>query len=136
VDKQKRSKNRHLDGFLIQYYMMQRKSVKKPWGGFEEFTENEPSTVKILTILPGQEISLQSHKNRSEFWKVIKGAPTIIIGDKEITAKEDEEFSIPKGEEHRIEAKAGDTETQILEISFGKFDEEDIERIDDKYGRV
>ena len=41
---------------------MKKKSVEKPWGGFEQFTLNEISTVKILTIKPGQTFSLQNIK--------------------------------------------------------------------------
>jgi len=114
---------------------MTKKIINKPWGKFEEFTENEPSTVKILTILPGQGTSLQSHKYREEFWKILKGSPVVTINKKETTTKEGEEFSVLREEEHRIEVKDGDAEAQILEISFGKFDEEDIERLQDKYGR-
>ncbi len=106
----------------------------RPWGSFIEFTKNKPSTVKILTINKGEEFSLQFHKNREEFWRVLSGAPTIIIGDEEFTAEEGEEFMVDKGKKHRISAK--DTEVQILEISFGEFDEDDIIRIEDKYGRI
>ncbi len=28
-------------------------TVSKPWGGFDQFTLNERSTVKIVTVLPG-----------------------------------------------------------------------------------
>ena len=44
------------------------KQVKKPWGSFDQYTLNERSTVKILTINPGASTSLQSHKHRREFW--------------------------------------------------------------------
>jgi mannose-6-phosphate isomerase len=36
---------------------------------------------------------------------------------------------------HRL-STAGESEVRILEISFGEFDEEDIVRLDDVYGRV
>jgi len=106
----------------------------RPWGSFIEFTKNKPSTVKILVVNKGEEFSLQFHKNREEFWRVLSGTPTIIIGDKEFVAKEGDEFIVKKGEKHRVRAK--DKEARILEISFGEFDEGDIVRIEDKYGRV
>jgi len=32
--------------------------VKKPWGKFEQYTHNMPSTVKIITVQPGGVLSL------------------------------------------------------------------------------
>lgn len=113
---------------------MKSTTQSRPWGSFIEFTQNKPSTVKILIVNAGEEFSLQTHKNREEFWRVISGTPTIIINDKEFTAKEGDEFFVERGERHRISAK--DTEARILEISFGEFNEEDIVRIEDKYGRA
>jgi mannose-6-phosphate isomerase-like protein (cupin superfamily) len=105
----------------------------RPWGSFIEFTKNKSSTVKILIVNKGEEFSLQFHKKREEFWRVLKGNPTVIIRNEEFIAEEGEEFTIKRGEKHRISAK--DTEVQILEISFGEFEEDDIVRIEDKYGR-
>ncbi len=105
----------------------------RPWGDFIRYTNNEPSTVKIITVLPNQSLSLQYHHDRQEFWKVLKGNPVLIIGEKEIEAKEGEEFFIEKEMRHRISSR--DEKVEILEISIGNFSEEDIVRIDDVYGR-
>jgi mannose-6-phosphate isomerase-like protein (cupin superfamily) len=47
------------------------------------YTLNTKSTVKILTIEKGKELSLQSHKKRDEFWVVldegIKDGPLPIV---------------------------------------------------------
>lgn len=106
---------------------------RRPWGFFEQYTQNEISTVKILTIKTGQKISLQVHKNRSEFWKVLKGNPVITVGDKIKDCGVGESLEIPPNTEHRIEAKKNDVE--VLEIAFGQFDEGDIVRLKDDYGR-
>lgn len=109
------------------------KITKKPWGNFEQFTHNQKSTVKILTVLPKRKLSLQYHLKREEFWKVLEGNCTVIIGDKKYTAKKGDYFQIKKKQKHRI---IGGTKTaQLLEISFGNFDEADIVRIEDIYGR-
>jgi len=107
---------------------------EKPWGWFREFVKNETVTVKILFIKKDEGFSLQKHKNRNEFWRVLVGGPDITIGDKTMRAKPGDEFEILKGKEHRIEAPINDVE--ILEISRGEFNENDIERIEDKYGRT
>ena len=108
-------------------------TTSKPWGSFKRFTLNEVSTVKLLYINAGEELSLQYHNKREEFWKVVKGHPHIVIGEKSIEAEEGEEFSIGVGEKHRIGAPKDDI--IILEISKGEFDEEDIVRLEDKYNR-
>src|SRR3989338_2065137 len=108
--------------------------VEKPWGGFREFTENEKGTVKILFIKKGEEFSLQKHNGRDEFLRVLSGNPDITIGSETLRAKKDDEFEIEPEVEHRIAAPEGDVE--VLEISRGKFDETDIIRIKDKYGRA
>ena len=46
---------------------------ERPGGFFRRFTDNVVSTVKIINIKPNEELSLQSHNNREEFWHIIKG---------------------------------------------------------------
>jgi mannose-6-phosphate isomerase-like protein (cupin superfamily) len=113
---------------------MASKTVTRPWGTFTQFTHNEPSTVKIITVNPGGELSLQYHNERSEFWRVLQGKPIITIDDSVKEGKIGDEFTVPVKAKHRI--KAQDEEVVILEISSGNFDEDDIIRLEDKYGRV
>lgn len=105
----------------------------KPWGKFEQFAFNEVCTVKILSVNPGEQLSLQYHHHRDEFWRVITGQGEIVLGDKTLPAKTGDEFFIPRETKHRIQT--ADSAMQVLEISFGKFDEEDIVRLEDKYKR-
>jgi len=112
---------------------MQKITTKKPWGQFEEFTHNEKTTIKILTIEPNSSLSLQYHNKRDEFWRVLNGHLILTIGNKTTNANSGDEFMILKKEKHRIETK--DEVSQVLEISFHDFDEEDIIRLNDKYGR-
>ena len=107
---------------------------KRPWGGFERFTLNEISTVKILTIKPKQKLSLQYHNKRREFWKFLDNPAKLTIGKKTFRVKKGDEIFIPIKTNHRIEAYS--KPVKVLEISLGKFDEKDIKRIEDKYGRI
>jgi len=114
-----------------------KKDFKRPWGGFIQFTENQPSTVKILKIKKGESLSLQSHKMRDEFWYLISGKIKVKIGKKinsleELILKEGETIFIPRHFLHQASALKN---SEILEISFGKFKEEDEIRYQDKYGR-
>jgi mannose-6-phosphate isomerase len=109
--------------------------VKKPWGLFKQFTLNEKSTVKILVVHPGELLSLQSHKKRSEFWYVIQGSPTIVLNTSRKKYEEGDEIKVGKRVKHRI-LNTTKTLVRILEIASGEFDEKDIVRYEDKYARV
>ncbi len=113
---------------------MKSQTTTRPWGSFTQFTHNTPSTVKIIKVNPGEELSLQFHTKREEFWKVLSGTPVITIGDEKGEGKEGQEFFIGKEVAHRI--AGGESGTEILEVSLGEFDENDITRLEDRYGRV
>ncbi len=113
---------------------MEIENDRRPWGEFRRFTDNEKSTVKILSVDADKKLSLQYHHKRDEFWQVLSGNPSITIGEKTENAKAGDEFFIHKESLHRIETPNG--AAKILEISFGEFDENDIIRIEDAYGRV
>jgi mannose-6-phosphate isomerase-like protein (cupin superfamily) len=106
----------------------------RPWGSFERFTLNERSTVKIISLSPDQAFSLQTHEHRAEFWRVLSGFGKITVDDAEHEAVAGDEFFVPEGSKHR--AEAGPEGLSMLEISFGEFDEHDITRLEDKYGRT
>lgn len=106
---------------------------KRPWGSFEQFTHNEISTVKILTISENEQPSVQLHHKRDELWRVIKGRGKVLHGEDWKEVSEGDEIFIPKETIHTGTGVEG--EVKILEISFGEFDENDIERLEDKYGR-
>ena len=114
-------------------YLMQKHVVEKPWGRFEQFTKQEPVTVKILTVNPNESLSLQLHDKREEFWKILSGECELTLGDSTVCASEGDEYFIEKKQKHR--AKANSSQVRILEISFGDFDENDIVRLEDKYNR-
>ena len=108
--------------------------VEKPWGKFEQYTHNMLSTVKVITVDPGSSLSLQYHHWRDELWVVLDDGAEIQLGDTFFRPQGGERISIPRTSAHRLSA-AGDRPVRILEISFGKFDEDDIVRLDDVYGR-
>ena len=105
----------------------------RPWGKFEVFAKNEIVTVKIITVHQGEKLSLQHHEHRSEFWRILSGTPDVTIGDAITKAKKGDEFLVTPGTSHRVSAV--DSDVEFLEIAFGVFDENDIVRTEDKYGR-
>lgn len=108
--------------------------VTRPWGNFRQFTHNTPSTVKIITVNPNEELSLQSHTKRGEFWRVLTGSGSFVIGDTTHSVSAGDEHVVPIGAKHRM--ASGVEGMSVLEIALGDFDEEDIIRYEDKYGRV
>lgn len=107
---------------------------KRPWGSFTGYALNEKCTVKIITVKPNQELSLQSHKRRSELWVALDSGLKAQLNNKIVSLKRGQSITIPKRAKHRLSAgkKAG----RVLEISFGYFDEKDEKRFEDKYGRA
>jgi mannose-6-phosphate isomerase-like protein (cupin superfamily) len=105
----------------------------RPWGDFERLTLNEKSTVKLITVNPGEELSLQQHEHRDEVWRIVRGSGTITIGGQKSDVKPGESYFVKRGTKHRV---AGGLEgLQFLEIALGDFDEHDIVRFEDRYGR-
>ena len=109
--------------------------VEKPWGRFEQYTHNLPCTVKILTVSPGGILSSQYHHKRDELWVVLDSGACVEMDEKVLHPKPGEKLFIPRGTVHRLSSTGGE-EVRVLEVSFGEFDEEDIVRLEDVYGRV
>jgi mannose-1-phosphate guanylyltransferase/mannose-1-phosphate guanylyltransferase/mannose-6-phosphate isomerase len=106
----------------------------RPWGNFERFTKDVPSTVKLIHINHGQSLSLQYHMHRQEFWRILHGNPIVTIGDFKVKTQPGHEFFIDKRIKHQISAPTNNV--TVLEISLGRFDENDIVRLEDQYGRI
>lgn len=107
---------------------------ERPWGRFDQFTTNERSTVKIITIEPGRRLSLQRHAQRSEYWVIVDGPVDVTVDDATWAAEAGEKVWVPVGAVHRL-GNSGTAPVRILEIGFGHFDEADIERLEDDYSR-
>lgn len=115
---------------LLSYYS----DESRPWGTPERFTSNEATTVKILHVLPNKRFSLQKHGERSEYWRVIEGSGTATVGTEDRAVAKGDVVEIPAGTLHRL--TGGNEGISVLEISFGEYDENDIERIEDDFGRT
>ncbi len=108
--------------------------VDKPWGNFERYTRNEACTVKIITVAPGGALSRQYHRKRDELWVVLDPGAYVELGEQVLYPVPEEKRFIPRGKAHRLSADPAKS-VRIMEISFGQFEEDDIVRLDDVYGR-
>lgn len=106
----------------------------RPWGRFDQYSQNEPTTVKVITVEPGHRLSLQRHARRSEYWIVLDGPMEITVGGRSWMAASGERIWIPVGTLHRM-ANPGPGRARVLELAYGDFDEDDIERVEDDYSR-
>jgi mannose-6-phosphate isomerase len=108
--------------------------VTRPWGSFYQYANNEDCTVSLMTVLPGQRLSLQSHTGRAELWIVIDDGAIVQVGDDIRTYKTGDEIWIPANERHRLSCE-GEKPVRVLEVAFGNWQQEDIKRYDDDYKR-
>ena len=106
--------------------------VRKPWGSFSQYCKEKKVTVKILEVKAGESLSLQYHKLRDELWLPLDSGFVAEVDERIIHARIGEPIFVPRKSRHRLSAKK---KARVLEIAFGKFDEKDIVRLEDKYGR-
>ena len=105
--------------------------VKKKWGSYEVINEGKKYTVKKLIVEPDGQLSLQSHKGRSEHWLVAHGEAEVIINDETFNLTENQHIFIHQGAKHRL-ANRGDQTLIVIEMWFGELlDENDIKRYED-----
>lgn len=108
--------------------------VSRPWGSFYQYANNEDCTVSLMTVLPGQRLSLQSHTGRAELWIVIDDGAMVQVGDDVREYKTGDEIWIPANERHRLSCH-GDKPVRVLEVAFGNWQQDDIKRYEDDYKR-
>jgi mannose-6-phosphate isomerase len=107
----------------------------RPWGYWEQFAYNQQCTVRVLTILPGECLSLQYHANRDEFFVVLDDGVAIEVGDDTVEGRKGDYIFVPRMTPHRYSAPKSHP-VRLLEVSFGDYDQiGDIVRIEDRYGR-
>ncbi len=107
----------------------------RPWGSYSVLEEGERYKIKRIVVNPGERLSLQMHYHRSEHWVVVRGAAKVTIGESEICIHENESAYVPKSTLHRLE-NPGKVPLEIIEVQNGEYvGEDDIVRLDDKYGR-
>jgi len=112
------------------------KTVHRPWGSFTVLEDAADCKVKRLVVKPGQVLSLQLHHRRSEHWTVVEGTAKVRIGERELTLARNESAYIPMNTVHRLENTTS-TDVHLIEVQVGDyFGEDDIVRLEDRYGRA
>lgn len=107
----------------------------RPWGFYEVLSDKSDHKVKRISVYAGKRLSLQRHKHRSEHWYVINGRGTVTMDGREILVGPGDCVDIPCGAVHRIK-NTGPEIVVFIEVQTGDyFGEDDIERLEDDFGR-
>jgi mannose-1-phosphate guanylyltransferase len=121
-----------LDFFYQQYLAntMMMEVVDKSWGEYVVIKKGEGFLVKIITLKPYQQTSLQYHKHRSEYFMVLKGEARIFLEDQVGDFAPGQCAYIDTNALHQI-SNPHANELQIIEMQIGDIlQEDDIVRIE------
>lgn len=108
----------------------------RPWGFYIVLADEEKHKVKQITVFPGKRLSLQRHKLRAEHWHFIAGKGEMTLDVDIFPVHKGESVDIPREAIHRIENNNAE-DLSFIEIQTGDyFGEDDIERLEDDFGRA
>ncbi len=108
----------------------------RPWGRFEVLRDTDRFKSKVIDVDPGQRLSYQSHRHRSEHWVIVRGHPEVTLDDEVLRPTPGEHVYIPQGAKHRIRNPTDEPVT-FVEVQVGTyFGEDDIVRYEDDYDRT
>jgi mannose-6-phosphate isomerase-like protein (cupin superfamily) len=111
-------------------------SDNRPWGRWEVLETGDGFAVKRITVNPGAILSLQLHHHREEHWVIVRGRARVTRGERVLELGRNESVFIPVETAHRIE-NPGSEPLEFIEVQVGdKLDENDIVRLEDRYGRA
>jgi mannose-6-phosphate isomerase-like protein (cupin superfamily) len=109
---------------------------ERPWGNYTVLYTDSTCQVKKLAVNPGMRLSLQSHQFRAEHWFIVSGQGIALLDNLEISVKPGDSIDVPIGAKHRISCTS-ESGLVFIEVQTGtSFDEADITRFSDDYGRT
>ena len=107
----------------------------RPWGAYQVVDEGADFLVKRITVTPGQRLSYQRHQHRNEHWVIVSGSGFATIEGDDHRLEPGRVMEVPMGTAHRV-TNDGPTDLTFVEVQTGSyFGEDDIERLEDDYGR-
>jgi mannose-1-phosphate guanylyltransferase / mannose-6-phosphate isomerase len=112
------------------------RKVHRPWGSYDSLETGDRFQVKRIVVKPGAALSLQRHQHRAEHWIVVSGVAEVTCDERIFTLHENESTFIPRGSVHRLR-NTGTDPVELIEVQSGGYlGEDDIERLEDVYGRT
>jgi mannose-1-phosphate guanylyltransferase/mannose-6-phosphate isomerase len=114
----------------------QHRKIFRPWGWYDSIGSGERFQVKRIMVKPGAKLSLQMHHHRAEHWVVVSGTAKVTNGERDYLLTENQSTYIPVGVVHSLE-NPGKIPLELIEIQSGGYlGEDDIIRLQDRYGRI
>ncbi|PJK09201.1 mannose-1-phosphate guanylyltransferase/mannose-6-phosphate isomerase [Lysobacteraceae bacterium NML08-0793] len=111
------------------------RKVYRPWGSYDSLAMGERFQVKRIVVKPGASLSLQRHKHRAEHWIVVSGVAEVTCDERVFELRENQSTYIPQGSIHRLR-NTTQAPVELIEVQSGSYlGEDDIERLEDVYGR-
>lgn len=111
-------------------------TVYRPWGCYTVLENGNGFLTKCIVVNPASKLSVQLHHHRSEHWIILEGEAVVLKGNEKHILKAGESIDIAVEEVHSLQNES-DSQLKVLEIQQGDIlDENDIERLEDIYGRV
>jgi mannose-6-phosphate isomerase len=110
---------------------------ERPWGSYTVL-DDDPADhkVKRLVVRPGMRLSYQRHARRAEHWFIVDGAARVTLDGETVDLGPGQAIDIPTGTAHRVE-NVGPGDVVLIEVQHGDyFGEDDIERLEDDFGRA
>ncbi|CAB4656810.1 MAG: mannose-6-phosphate isomerase [Actinobacteria bacterium] len=107
----------------------------RPWGRYEVLQESHTHKVKCIWVSPGKRLSYQRHKHRAEHWYIVQGSAEVMLDGITSHPLPGATVDVAMGQLHRI-TNIGSDEVIFVEVQTGSyFGEDDIERVEDDFGR-
>jgi mannose-6-phosphate isomerase-like protein (cupin superfamily) len=111
-------------------------SDRRPWGRWTVLEAGTGYAVKRIEVNPGGRLSLQRHRFRAEQWVVVAGVALVTLDEAQFELAPGGTVHIATGQVHRVENRGGE-DVVFIEVQTGAtLDEDDIERLEDIYGRA
>lgn len=108
----------------------------RPWGEWAVLEAKPNFCVKRISVHPGGTLSLQRHAHRAENWIVVSGEAEVTRNHETLTLVAPQSVYLACGDIHRVR-NLGSEPLVFIEVQTGAIlDENDIERLEDIYGRA
>lgn len=105
--------------------------IHRSWGSAEEICRGAHFRAKHLTMNPGEQLALQSHRRRDKHWFVVNGTGEVLLEGKKHILTTNESVLIPRKCRHSLR-NPGPAMLEFIEVQTGEhLDEEDFVRYEE-----
>jgi len=112
------------------------KHDERPWGSYTVLDSGDGYQVKEIVVKPNKRLSYQRHTHRSEHWFVVRGSGQVVLDGQQLDVAVGDAVDVPIGGSHRM-GNSGTEPLVFIEVQLGDYlGEDDIERLEDDFGRT